>query len=157
MAVNHAQYHEIERLGNLAWEAQNRVQVSTSKPIPLHIDTKEVRYRTYYQPTPPILTRSAMEDVVMTDAYPAEYERDISMFNGETRDIESFIDSLKRYFGRYQKYYQSEPTEMLYFIEDHLQGTAKKWYQMDEVFKQRDDPQRLMDRLLKEFKSKRTL
>ena len=94
-----------------------------------------------------------MEDVVMTDAYPVEYERDIPMFNGETGDVESFIDRLKRYFGRHQKYYQSEPTAMLYFIEDHLQGTAKKWYQMDEVFKQRDDPQpqRLMDRLLKEF------
>jgi len=52
-----------------------------------------------------------------------------------------------------------ELTAMLYFIEVHLQGTAKKWYQMDEVFKQRDDPQpqRLMDRLLKEFKSERTL
>ncbi|KAG4097740.1 hypothetical protein H8356DRAFT_940515 [Neocallimastix lanati (nom. inval.)] len=100
-----------------------------------------------------------MEDVVMTDAYPVEYERDIPMFNGETGDVESFIDRLKRYFGRHQKYYQSEPTAMLYFIEDHLQGTAKKWYQMDEVFKQRDDPQpqRLMDRLLKEFKSERTL
>jgi len=95
----------------------------------------------------------------MTDAYPVEYERDIPMFNGETGDVESFIDRLKRYFGRHQKCYQSEPTAMLYFIEDHLQGTAKKWYQMDEVFKQRDDPQpqRLMDRLLKEFKSERTL
>ncbi|KAG4083658.1 hypothetical protein H8356DRAFT_1017187, partial [Neocallimastix lanati (nom. inval.)] len=105
------------------------------------------------------MTRSAMEDVVMTDAYPVEYERDIPMFNGENGDVESFIDRLKRYFGRHQKYYQSEPTAMLYFIEDHLQGTAKKWYQMDEVFKQRDDPQpqRLMDRLLKEFKSERTL
>ncbi|KAG4101834.1 hypothetical protein H8356DRAFT_1383031, partial [Neocallimastix lanati (nom. inval.)] len=105
------------------------------------------------------MTKSAMEDVVMTDAYPVEYERDIPMFNGENGDVESFIDRLKRYFGRHQKYYQSEPTAMLYFIEDHLQGTAKKWYQMDEVFKQRDDPQpqRLMDRLLKEFKSERTL
>ena len=48
---------------------------------------------------------------------------------------------------------------MLYFIEDHLQGTAKKWYQMDEVFKQRDDPQPqiLMEKFLKEFKSERTL
>jgi len=47
---------------------------------------------------------------------------------------------------------------MLYFIEDHLQGTAKKWYHIDEVFKQLDDPQpqRLMDKLLKEFKSERT-
>jgi len=46
-------------------------------------------------------------------------------------------------------------TAMLYFIEDHLQGTAKKWYQIDEVFKQRDNrqPQRLMDGLMKEFKS----
>jgi len=47
----------------------------------------------------------------------------------------------------------------LYLIEDHLQGTAKKWYQIDEVFKQRDDPQPqiLMDRSLQEFKSERTL
>ncbi|ORY20617.1 hypothetical protein LY90DRAFT_516641 [Neocallimastix californiae] len=89
-----------------------------------------------------------MEDMVMRDAYYAEYERDIPMFNGEKGDVESFIERLK-----------SEPTAMLYFIEDHLQGIAKKWYQMDEVFKQRDDPQpqRLMDRLLKEFKSERTL
>jgi len=47
-------------------------------------------------------------------------------------DIESFIDRLKRYFGRHQKYYLSEPTEMLYFIEDHFLGIVKKmWYQMD--------------------------
>jgi len=48
---------------------------------------------------------------------------------------------------------------MLYFIEDHLQGAGKKWYQMDKVFKQRDDPQpqRLMDRLLQEIKTERTL
>jgi len=64
--------------------------------------------------------------VVMTDAYPAEYERDIPMFNDETVDVESFIEKLKRYFGRHQKYYQSEPTAMLYFIEDLLQETAKK-------------------------------
>jgi len=51
-----------------------------------------------------------MEDFVMTNAYPAEYERDIPMFNGETGDVESFIDRLKRYFGRHQKYFQSEPT-----------------------------------------------
>ncbi|ORY10374.1 hypothetical protein LY90DRAFT_518706 [Neocallimastix californiae] len=159
MAINQVQQQEIERLGKLAWNAQNKEQASTSKPFPLYIDTKEARYGSYHHSTPPILTRSAMEDVVMTDAYPVEYERDIPMFNGETGDVESFIDRLRRYFGRHQKYYQSEPTAMLYFIEDHLQGTAKKWYQMDEVFKQRDDPQpqRLMDRLLKEFKSERTL
>ncbi|KAG4100932.1 hypothetical protein H8356DRAFT_1034704 [Neocallimastix lanati (nom. inval.)] len=159
MAINQVQQQEIERLGKLALDAQNKEQASTSKPFPLHIDTKEARYGSYHHFTPPIMTRSAMEDVVMTDAYPVEYERDIPMFNGENGDVESFIDRLKRYFGRHQKYYQSEPTAMLYFIEDHLQGTAKKWYQMDEVFKQRDDPQpqRLMDRLLKEFKSERTL
>ena len=80
------------------------------------------------------------------------------MFSGET-GMESFINWLKRYFGRNQKYYQTGPTTILYFIEDHLQGTAKKWYQMDEVFKQRNDwqPQRLMDRLLQEFKRERTL
>ncbi|KAG4083478.1 hypothetical protein H8356DRAFT_1017464, partial [Neocallimastix lanati (nom. inval.)] len=159
MAINQVQQQEIERLGKLALDAQNKEQASTSKPFPLHIDTKEARYGSYHHFTPPIMTRSAMEDVVMTDAYPVEYERDIPMFNGENGDVESFIDRLKRYFGRHQKYYQSEPTAMLYFIEDHLQGTAKKWYQMDEVFKQRDDPQpqRLMDRLLKEFTSERTL
>jgi len=134
-------------------------KASASIPFPLHIDTKEARYGTYHLPTPLVFTKSAMEDMVMTDAYPAEYERDIPMFNGETGNVESFIGRLKRYFGRHQKYYQSEPTAMLYFIEDHLQGTAKKWYQMDKVFKQRDDPQlqRLMDRLLKEFESERTL
>ncbi|ORY20200.1 hypothetical protein LY90DRAFT_634010 [Neocallimastix californiae] len=159
MAINQVQQQEIERLGKLALDAQNKEQASTSKPFPLHIDTKEARYGSYHHFTPPIMTRSAMEDVVMTDAYPVEYERDIPMFHGETGDVESFIDRLKRYFGRHQKYYQSEPTAMLYFIEDHLQRTAKKWYQMDEVFKQRDDPQpqRLMERLLKEFKSERTL
>ncbi|ORY21669.1 hypothetical protein LY90DRAFT_515973 [Neocallimastix californiae] len=128
MAINQVQQQEIERLGKLALDAQNKEQASTSKPFPLHIDTKEARYGSYHHFTPPIMTRSAMEDVIMTDAYPVEYERDIPMFNGENGD-------------------------------DHLQGTAKKWYQMDEVFKQRDDPQpqRLMDRLLKEFKSERTL
>jgi len=53
---------------------------------------------------PPILTRRAMEDVVMTDAYLEEYERDIPMFNGESGDVESIIDRLKRYFGRHKKY-----------------------------------------------------
>ncbi|KAG4094851.1 hypothetical protein H8356DRAFT_997862, partial [Neocallimastix lanati (nom. inval.)] len=159
MAINQVQQQEIERLGKLALDVQNKEQASTSKPFPLHIDTKEAKYDSYHHFTPPLMTKSAMEDVVMTDAYPVEYERDIPMFNGENGDVESFIDRLKRYFGRHQKYYQSEPTAMLYFIEDHLQGTTKKWYQMDEVFKQRDDPQpqRLMDRLLKEFKSERTL
>jgi len=48
---------------------------------------------------------------------------------------------------------------MLYFIEDHLQGTWKKLYQMNEMFKQMDDmkPQRLIDRMLQEFKCERTL
>jgi len=58
-----------------------------------------------------------MEGVVMMDAYPAEYERDIPMFHGEVGDVESFVDRLKRYFGRHQKYYQTEPMAMLYFIE----------------------------------------
>jgi len=62
-----------------------------------------------------------MEDVLMTDAYPAEYGRDIPMFNDKTGDIVSFIDRLKGYFGRHQKYYQTELTAKLYFIEDHLQ------------------------------------
>ncbi|KAG4087484.1 hypothetical protein H8356DRAFT_1728923 [Neocallimastix lanati (nom. inval.)] len=44
---------------------------------------------------------------------------------------------------------------MLYFIEDHLYGAAKKWYQMFEIFKQRHDrqPQRLIERLQQEFMS----
>ena len=159
MATNHTQRQEIERLGKLAQEAHKNAQVYTSKPFPLHIDTREARFKTYYQPTQPILTKSAMEDVIMTDANPAEFERDIPMINDGTGDVESFIDRLKKYFGRHQKYYQTEPTTILYFIEDHLQGTAKKQYQMDEVFKPGDDPQpqRLMDKLLQEFKSERAL
>ena len=70
MAVNHAQ----ERLEKLAWEAQNQAQASTSRPFPLHIDTKEARYGTYHIPTPPVFTKSVMEEVVITDAYPAEYK-----------------------------------------------------------------------------------
>jgi len=65
MAVNQTQQHEIERLGKLTWETQKNAQASTSKPFPLHIDTRVARYKTYYQPTTPILTRSAMEDVVV--------------------------------------------------------------------------------------------
>ncbi|ORY22105.1 hypothetical protein LY90DRAFT_515738 [Neocallimastix californiae] len=125
MAVNHAQQYEIERLGKLAWEAQNGAHTLTSKPFPLYIDTKEAKYRTYHLLTLSILTKRAIEDVVMTDAYPEEYERDIPMFNGETGDVESFINRLKRYFGRHQNYYQTEPTAMLYFIEDHIQGLQK--------------------------------
>jgi len=60
----------------------------------LHIDTKEARYRIYHLLTPPILTKSAMEDVVVTDAYSTEYERDILMFNDETGDVESFVHFL---------------------------------------------------------------
>jgi len=74
MVINQVQQQEIERLGKLAWDTQNKEQASTSKPFPLHIDTKEARYGSYHHPTPPILTRSAMEDVVMTNAYPVEYE-----------------------------------------------------------------------------------
>jgi len=62
-----------------------------------------------------------MEDVVITNLWST---RDIPMFNGETEDVELFIVSLKRYFGRHQKYFIG----MLYFIEEHLQGTAEKWY-----------------------------
>ncbi|KAG4083347.1 hypothetical protein H8356DRAFT_1089610 [Neocallimastix lanati (nom. inval.)] len=80
MAVNQTQQHEIKCLGKLAWETQREC---------LSVD------KTYYHPTSPIPTRSAMEDVVMTDAYPMEYERDIPMFNVETEDVESFIDRLK--------------------------------------------------------------
>jgi len=54
MAVNHAQQHEIERLGKLAWEAQNQAKASTSIPFPLQIDTKETRYGTYHIPTTPV-------------------------------------------------------------------------------------------------------
>ena len=96
MAVNQAQQQEIEGLGKLAWNAHNREQASTSKPFPFHINITDVNNRITYHPTPLILTRSAMEDVAMTDAFPAEYERDIPMFNGETGDVESFIDRLKR-------------------------------------------------------------
>jgi len=100
MTVNHIQQHEIERLGKLAWETLKNAQVTASKPFPLHIDTKDAMLKTYYQPIPSILTRSAMEDVVMTYAYPAKCKRDFPMFNGEKGDVESFIYRLKRYFGR---------------------------------------------------------
>jgi len=42
------------------------------------------------------LPKRAVEDVVMTDTYPAEYERDIPMFIDETEDAESFIEILNR-------------------------------------------------------------
>jgi len=77
------------------------------------------------------------------------------MINGETGDVELFIDWLQRYFSRHQKYYQTEPISKPYFIKDHLQGTTKKWYLIDEAFKQGKDlqPQRLMDKLQPKFKS----
>ena len=50
MAINQVQQQEIERLGKLAWNAQNNEQASTSNPFPLHIDTKEARYGSYHYP-----------------------------------------------------------------------------------------------------------
>jgi len=65
---------------------------------------------------------------------------------------------LERYFNRYPLFYQSHPTDMIDYIEDHLKGTAKRWYNIDEVMVQLNDPQplRLMERLRTEFKNERT-
>ena len=60
------------------------------------------------------------EDVVTIDEFLMEYERDILTINGKTWDVESFFDRLNRYFDIHQSYYQSEPTSILYFIENHL-------------------------------------
>jgi len=56
IAVNQTQQHEIERLGKLAWETQKKSQESTMKPFPLLVDTKDARFKTYYQPMPLIPT-----------------------------------------------------------------------------------------------------
>ena len=159
IAVNQSQQKEIERLELIAWGPQRDSQASISRPAPPPIETRRYSQGSQHQQPPQTAPGSAMEGVVMTDAYPLEYERGIPCFDGETGDVESFLDRLNRYFGRHRAYYQSEPSAMVYFIADHLEGTAKKWYMMDEVYKQRDDPQpqKLMERLQKEFKSERTL
>jgi len=128
MVVNHAKQYE--RLRKIAWEAQSKAQTPTSIHFPQHIDTKEIRYGKYHIPTLPVFTKSAVEDVVMTDAYYEKYDSDISMINSEIGDVESFIDRLKWYFGRHHKYYKSEPTAMLYFsrtIYKELLRNDAKW------------------------------
>jgi len=49
-----------------------------------------------YTPPIPILTKNVMDDVIMTNAYPCGVRKrhPIPIFNGETRDVESFIDVL---------------------------------------------------------------
>jgi len=47
------------------------------------------------------------------------------MFNGEIRNVESFIDRLKMFFDTHQMYYQTEPKATLFFIEDYLHRTDK--------------------------------
>jgi len=118
IAINQAQQKEIEKLKKLNWSAQVE---GHQRPIPPPIQTIGFSAGTSYQ-QPQRHERSAVEDFIMTDAYPVEYERDIPMFNGESSDMESFLDRLNRYFGRHQRYYQMEPMAMVYFIVDHLQG-----------------------------------
>jgi len=69
--------------------------------LPYHILIyKKPRIKTPFPIRQPILTRSAMEDVVMTDAYPAKYKRSIPIVQWSNGgDVESFINKLKRYFG----------------------------------------------------------
>ncbi|KAG4101170.1 hypothetical protein H8356DRAFT_1344539 [Neocallimastix lanati (nom. inval.)] len=87
---------EIECLGKLACEIK---RIHRHRQVnPLHIDTRDARYK----------------DVVKTDAYPAEYERNIPMLNSETGDI-------------------SEVQPIITHVNI--------WYQIKEIFKQKDDSQ----------------
>jgi len=66
-----------------------------------------------YQPTPQTFSKSKIEDVVMSNENAVEFERDIPIFNGETKDVKLFTDRLNPSFGRHQRYYQTELTAML--------------------------------------------
>ena len=152
-AENQAQQNEIEKLKRLNWG------VPPPRPVPPPIITE--RGEPSHAARPGITTTaiSAGGDVIMTDAYPYEYERGVPKFDGKGGDVKIFVDRLNRYFGRHEAYYSREPQAKLYFIEDHLEGDALKWYRMDEQYAQMDNPQpqRLLERLLEEFKSERPL
>ena len=49
----------------------------------------------------------------MSNENAVEFERDIPIFNGETKDVKLFTDRLNPSFGRHQRYYQTELTAML--------------------------------------------
>jgi len=153
IAENQAQQNEIEKLKKFNWGAP------PPKPVPPSIITERGGPSNAVRPVITTAAVSAGGDVIMTDVYPYEYERGVPKFDGKGGDVKIFVDRLNRYFGRHETYYSREPQAKLYFIEDHLEGDALKWYKMDEQYAQMDDPQpqRLLERLLEEFKSERPL
>ena len=118
MAENQAQQNEIEKLKKLNWG------VPPPRPVPPPIITERGGPSNAARPGITTAAISAGGDVIMTDAYPYEYERGVPKFDGKGGDVKIFFDRLNRYFGRHEAYYSREPQAKLYFIEDHLEGDA---------------------------------
>jgi len=93
MVANQAQQAEIESLKKLNWsDIQSRPVLPQTNPG-------------IASSSKPVLTtgieKIAGGDVVMTDAYPKEYESSVPMFDGESNDVEVLVRRLERYFSRY--------------------------------------------------------
>ena len=89
-AENQAQQNEIEKLKKLNWG------VPPPRPIPPPIITERGGSSNAARPVITTAARSAGGDVIMTDAYPYEYERGVPKFDGKGGDVKIFVDRLNR-------------------------------------------------------------
>ena len=98
------------------------------------------------------------EDVEMEEA-PPDYDQVVPMFDGKNMDVSSFIFRCMRHYEKYQHYYLKNPKQMVIYIEDHLTGGAERWYRIDEMYEQKEnpDPERLLKKLEEEYSSERDL
>ena len=100
------------------------------------------------------------EDVEMSEVRPPpESEKMTPCFDGNNMEVSSFTYSCRRHLDDYALYYKNDPKAAVVWIEDHLTGDAKKWYSMDELLEQADnpDPERILQRLEKEYKMERNI
>ena len=100
------------------------------------------------------------EDVEMSEVRPPpESEKMTPCFDGNNMEVSSFTYRCRRHLDDYALYYKNDPKAAVVWIEDHLTGDAKKWYNMDELLEQADnpDPERILQRLEKEYKVERNV
>ena len=152
MLANQAQQAEIENLKKLNWSDVR------NKPVPPPIQTHPIEASSSRPAMTTGVVKTAGGDVVMSEACPREHEFGVPKFDGETMDVKVFLKRLERYFNRYPGFYQTHPEERVLYIENHLEGLAQSWYNMQEAMIQAEDPQpeRLMEMLRTEFKDYRT-
>ena len=101
---------------------------------------------------------SMMDGIEIVEPQPTDYENEVPKFDGEEMNVDFFILRLVRHFDKYREYYNKNLRFKTMYIEDHLEKTALKWYQMDEMYSQQDNPQPdiLIEKIKNEFKIERS-